>query len=216
MSDIRCMICILTGDIADSRKLKNQGEWLEPLKKLFSDTIGVNPQMWEIYRGDSFQLEVTNPEDALLIALRIKAVVKSVRKIDVRMAMGIGRKDYQGERITESNGEAFINSGDKFEQLKKDGHLLGIKTPWAGFDREMNLIFRLALIAMDSWTVGAAEVMKVSLQLPNLNQQEISKMLGLSQPSISERQKRAHITEIMDMEAWYREKIRPLMQSVSK
>src|SRR5690606_28096278 len=117
LSDICDMVAILTGDIADSRKLKNQDEWLVPLKELFSETEGSYPMKWEIYRGDSFQAEISNPEEALMTALRIKAAIKSIKaeKLDVRIAIGIGRKEYQGERITESNGEAYINSGEKFE-----------------------------------------------------------------------------------------------------
>jgi len=38
----------------------------------------------------------------------------------VRMAIGIGGKSYSGDRITESNGEAFINAGEKFEELEKE------------------------------------------------------------------------------------------------
>lgn len=205
------MTSILTGDIIDSRKLKNQEEWLAPLKKLFSEA-GSHPEIWEIFRGDSFQIEIKDPEEALLMAIRIKATVKSVKKLDVRLAAGIGRKEFQGARITESNGEAFIYSGEKYESLRKEGQSLGIKTPWDNFDREMNLIIRLALIGMDGWSVGAAEVVKIWLGNRGLNQQEISKVMGLSQSSVSERLKRAHLSEVLEMEAWYRERIKLWLQ----
>jgi hypothetical protein len=99
-------------------------------------------------RGDFFQVEVANPEDAIKKAFEIKALIKKVapldeRKkistIDVRMAIGIGEKTYSGETISESNGTAFIYSGEKYDVLKKENVTLGIKTPWKDFDEEMNL-----------------------------------------------------------------------------
>ena len=68
------MIGIITGDIVNSRKLSSK-IWIDGLKKLLN-TIGKNPIEWEIYRGDEFQLEAKNPEDALMIALHIKSYFK--------------------------------------------------------------------------------------------------------------------------------------------
>ena len=201
------MISVITGDIINSRKLKNQLQWLASLKKLFAEE-GKSPKKWEIYRGDSFQLEVKKPEEALLMAIRIKANIKCIKSIDVRMAIGIGKKDYSAPKITESNGEAFIYSGEKLENLKKEKQTLSIKTPWTELDKEMNLYICLALIAMDNWSQGAAELVKISLEDRNMAQQEIGDILGITQSSVSERQKRAHYTEIMEMEALYREKIK--------
>lgn len=42
------------------------------------------------------------------------------------MAIGIGCKDYNAPKITESNGEAFIYSGELFDEMKKKK--LSIKT----------------------------------------------------------------------------------------
>lgn len=120
------------------------------------------------------------------MALRIKAVIKCIKGIDVRMAIGIGKKDFTAKGVTESNGEAFINSGEKFEGLKKNKLNLAVKTPWAEFDREMNLYIRLALIAMDDWSPGAAELVKISLENRELSQSEIGKFLGITQSSVSE------------------------------
>ena len=58
------MIAIITGDIVNSRKLTSK-IWIDGLKKLLN-TFGKNPIEWEIYRGDEFQLEIKNPEEALI------------------------------------------------------------------------------------------------------------------------------------------------------
>ena len=205
------MISVITGDIINSRQLKNQEQWMTPLKKLFNEQ-GKTPKIWEIYRGDSFQLEVHKPEEALLLAIRIKASVKCIKNLDVRMGIGIGSKDYTASTISESNGEAFIHSGEKLESLKKEKQTLAINTPWQEFDREMNLYIKLALIAMDNWTQSSAEIVKVFLENPQKKQKEIAGLLGLKYQSyVSERKTRASYDEIMEMEMLYREKIKKLI-----
>ena len=64
------MTSILTGDIINSRNVPST-EWL-PLIKAAFNTIGKSPKTWEIYRGDSFQIEVP-VLDALITCLTIKA-----------------------------------------------------------------------------------------------------------------------------------------------
>ena len=132
------MIGIITGDIINSRKVNNPLEWMDPLKKLLNEQ-GKSPKTWDLYRGDSFQIEVKQPEETLGYAIRIKAAMKSLKDIDVRMAIGIGEKSFSAPQITQSNGEAFIYSGELLEKLVKDKQTMGIKTPWPEFNKEMNL-----------------------------------------------------------------------------
>ena len=106
------MTSVITGDIISSRDLKSPDIWMDPLKKLF-EQIGPCPAIWDIYRGDAFQLEVTDPADALWMAIRIKALVKSKAGVGTRIAIGIGTKDYTSSRITEINGESFVLSGER-------------------------------------------------------------------------------------------------------
>src|SRR6185312_4513291 len=112
------MIAVITGDIINSKKL-NPKKWLKPLKAEL-EAIGPGPKLWEIYRGDSFQLMITNPAEALITSIKIKASLKSVSGMDVRMAVGIGTKIHSAQKVTESNGTAFVHSGEKFEMLKKE------------------------------------------------------------------------------------------------
>ena len=103
------MTSILTGDIVNSRTVASK-EWLPILKTVFK-TIGETPKTWEIYRGDSFQIEISKPENALLFAIELKTVLKKIKNLDVRIAIGIGSKTDDYKNITEGSGEAFINSG---------------------------------------------------------------------------------------------------------
>lgn len=197
--------CILTGDIINSRK-KEDNYWLNSLKEIL-DTFGESPKYWQIYRGDSFQLEIENPEKALYTALKLKSHLKSTVNIDVRIGIGIGTKEFNSDRITEANGEAFINSGFAFDNyLKKQ--TIAIKTPWSTLDDEFNIAFDLALLTIDSWTKNSAEVFKLSLESENSTQNEIASILGITQSSVSERQKRAGFEQIMKLEKRFRKLIK--------
>src|SRR5690606_7349001 len=121
------MIGVITGDIIESRKSKTPKTWLPTLKESLSK-LSSNTKNWEVYRGDSFQMEFDKPEDAFLNATYIKACIKTIDNMDVRLAIGIGEKTYKGSKVSESNGEAFQYSGETLENLKKENLNLKIKT----------------------------------------------------------------------------------------
>jgi hypothetical protein len=203
------MIAIIKGDIISSRKIDNPEVWLLPLKNLFNEW-GETPEQWELAWGDAFQLEIDSPVEALEKAWLIKAVIKKTGIIDVRMSIGIGKKTYAGARISESNGEAFIFAGEKFEELDKEKSNLLIKSPWPDFDEEINLYLRLTSLFMDTWTVAAAELVEMVLKEPSLTQTEIGERLGIRQNSVSGRWKRAHVDELLAVDNLYRNKLEKL------
>jgi len=201
------MIAIITGDIINSRKLASE-IWMGGLKLIFN-TLGKNPSEWEIYRGDEFQLEVKNPEEALLFAIQIKAYLKTI-KLDARMSIGFGNKTHISEKISESNGTAFVRSGELFETLKKQKNNLAINTGNETFDKEINLMLRLSLIFMDKWLVQSAEFVITAIDNPSLSQEEIGVKLGINQAAVSRRRKRAHFDLLMELENYFRNKVKTI------
>ena len=197
------MISILTGDIVKSRK-SDSSVWLEKLKTILNK-FGKQPIDWEIFRGDSFQLEVPI-EKAFYVAFLLKSQLKQISNIDVRIGIGIGSKDSKNSPITEANGEAYVNSGEIFDSLVKK-QLIAIKTPWLALDEELNLALDLALLTMNNWTKNSAEVFQLSIENPLLTQSEIGKKIGITQSNISERQKRAGYDAIIKLEKRYRKLI---------
>lgn len=193
------MVAVLTGDIKNSTGHKTS-EWLSLLKQAL-DRYGNEPSDWEVYRGDSFQLQ-TEPEKALEAALYIKACLKQVRQMDVRIAVGLGEKTYNAEKITESNGEAFVYSGKCFENLKKQN--LAIRTSHTGFDGHINLLLELASLTMDNWTPAISKTVKSAIENPEMNQRELASLLGKSQGNISEELKKAGFDEVQKMIEFYK------------
>ncbi len=185
------MIAVITGDIINSREDFDKG-WLDMLKKVLR-RYGKWPTSWEVYRGDSFQMSCSVAE-ALQAAIHIKATMRQVAKLDVRMAIGIGDVDLATRRITESNGSAFVRSGTAFDALKK--HRLVISSPWDDFDEQFNLYFRLAAFAMDHWTVAQAALVKYLIEYPDRSQKVAARKFKISQSTISERLRSSGYTEV--------------------
>ncbi len=200
------MTSVITGDIVKSKTQSNPKIWIEVLKKGLS-TLNNDNAFWEIYRGDSFQIEIPDTNNSFINAVYLKACVKMIKNLDVRLAIGIGNKTYQGKKVSESNGEAFVFSGETFETLKKDKQNLRVKTNNSKLDEELNLYFKLALTFMDNWTVNSAEIVKLSIENPKALQHELASILGIKQDAISKRQKRAGLEHILELDNMYRHKI---------
>ncbi|MEX0905601.1 MAG: SatD family protein [Balneolaceae bacterium] len=202
------MKSIITGDIIRSQSAETPAIWLNPLKKLFK-SFGDTPEVWEIYRGDSFQIEI-EPFDSLRVSFLIKSVIKKIREesLDVRLAIGIGVKEFDSDRVGESSGEAFLFSGRLLDHLKEQKMSMGIKSGWEQFDKDLNMMLKLALVIMDSWTNNSAEVAEIIIQEPEITQTEIAKRLGIVQSSVNERIKRASIHEIIKLEQYFRERLK--------
>ncbi|MFD0862379.1 SatD family protein [Sungkyunkwania multivorans] len=193
------MTSIITGDIINSRAALKGQDWLGKLKGVLSN-YGSRPKDWDIYRGDSFQLEISVPSEVFLAAVHIKACIKTIAGLDVRIGIGIGAKDNDAERIAEANGSAFVNSGEAFDALENKRQNLLIKTSSADVDQALNTCFALTLLVMDQWTVNSAEAVKTYIENPLASQQVLGNSLGIKQNTMSERLKRSGIKEIHDFE----------------
>ena len=199
------MTAILTGDIINSRK-RGSALWIDGLKVLLAQ-YGQTPADWEIFRGDQFQLEIRNPEQALLIALEIKAYLKTL-KLDARISIGIGDKTYTAANISESNGSAFVRSGEYFDTLKKQKLTLAVNTGNSTVDAELNLMLQLALTFLNSWLPQSAEFFLVAIKNPELSQEELGAKLGINQAAVSRRRKRAQYDLLLELNQYYRSKIK--------
>lgn len=192
---------ILSGDIINSRNV-DASIWLKTLKNTLN-TFGKSPKVWEIYRGDSFQLEV-DAKTALASALYIKSEIKQHKELDVRIAIGIGSKSFSSSKITESNGTAFENSGDCFNGLKST---LELRSVWPNIDQEFNVAIGLALLTADNWSPTSAYVFRSALQNQTLNQQDLAKKINKSQSNISAGLKRSGYQEMTKLIHHYERKI---------
>ena len=194
------MIAVITGDIINSANYKAT-EWIHALKKYLA-TLGESPADWEIYRGDEFQLKIPQ-EKALEVAIHIKALIKSVKDLDVRIGIGLGEETFVGNGVSESNGSAYQRSGRTLESLKEEKVNLSIATGKERYDRTLNLMLRLALDFMDDWSTVSAEIVVKALENPNTSQKEIAHELNIQQSAVSQRQKRARLDLVLELLNYY-------------
>lgn len=186
------MVAIVTGDIVDSRKVAAD-RWMKTLKEELA-TWGKAGEDWEIYRGDSFQLKIKNPEEGLLAAVRLKAALRAINGLDCRMGIGVGTEDFTATRLLENNGTAYIHSGEAFDSLAEYRQKIRIKTPNSEFDEEINLMLKMSLTFMDHWTASSARMIHLVFKHPDKNQTELGAMEDISQHAVSARLSRANFS----------------------
>lgn len=201
------MIAVITGDIMNSQDAEPE-HWLPKLKELFAEW-GSTPSNWEIYRGDEFQLKCELNE-VFWKALTIKSFIKRFENLDVRISIGIGEEQYSSEKITESNGTAYVNSGRLLNEIKNDGKTLAIKTPNEGLNADFNILFKWSSLDFDAWTGAVSETVYLLMMDKNLTQDDLAKKLNISQSSVSQRIKRANFDLILETDKYFRKKIAEL------
>ncbi len=201
------MIAIITGDIIKSRSV-NPEDWQIPLKSYFKK-ITVQNKDWQIYRGDSFQLKV-RADEALKIAICIKALLKKTSgKLNARISIGIGEITFEGGSVTESNGSAFIHSGEAFENLQNK--TLNIKTPFPIIDEYFNPICNLITAITDHWKTETASTIFTTLTHQDLMQKDIAIKQKKDATLISRDLKRGHFDAIIKTIQLFNKKINECM-----
>jgi predicted DNA-binding protein YlxM (UPF0122 family) len=188
---------VLTGDLIGSSRfrIEEREKVISNLKdsfKMISPDSITSP--FVIFRGDSFQGVLSRPDEALNAALIIRSSLLSRFKgkrarLDARIAIGIGTIDYlSGNQVGEGDGEAYRNSGPELDKMKKREQNLIIKTPWAGINEELRIECSLLDALIQRWTKEQAEVILYHIT-KGVTQEEIAKILGISQPAVFQRLK---------------------------
>lgn len=201
------MIAVISGDIINSQHADTE-VWITKLKNLL-DKWGSTPETWEIYRGDEFQFKC-NIDDVFWHFLAIKSLIKSQENLDVRIAIGIGEESFSSEKITESNGSAYVNSGRLLNDLKSDGDTVSIKTSNDPIDRDLNILLKWASKDFDNWTMATAEIIHEMIMNQDYTQEDLAKKFTISQSSISQRLKRANYELIVETNHYFKKKISEL------
>ena len=190
---------VITGDIVKSQNIKdfNRQTLIESLKSSFEEInaqlLQENELPFEIYRGDSFQAVIKQPQIALEIGLMLRAKIRSLTQFtrkdntywDTRLAIGIGNIDYFADRIVESDGEAFKFSGKVLDSMKKDERLK-IHTPWNEVNEELKVECRFADAIISRWSVNQSEVIYRYL-LKRETQNKLAEHFNISQPALRKR-----------------------------
>jgi hypothetical protein len=173
---------VLTGDVVGSSKFpaRDRKKLIPALKnasrsvrKAFGDVV---PRDIDIFRGDSWQMIVTDPPKAIRVGLYMRAAFKTEwesGKNDTRIAIGIGKIDFiPAGSISEGDGEAFRRSGTALERMKKNTRMqLALHDKTA--EETANVILHLVDTIAMRWTNKQAHAVMGALE--GLTQDEIAK-----------------------------------------
>lgn len=154
---------VITGDLVNSSHIATKWRQtvMDALNACVKDFSSLTPIKMEMYRGDSFQVVVDNPELALSVAIALRAKLKASTPDksevwDARLSLGIGDVSFTSGNILTSDGEAFRLSGRAFDNIGKKR--LCISTPWAELDNDLDLVTRFADSIVSGWTEKQALV----------------------------------------------------------
>jgi hypothetical protein len=200
------MVAVLTADLINSTSYEKPilKEVINGLKAEFVSISKEQDALFTLFRGDSFQGIIKQPEEALQIALRLKAAVLKVENLakkksnvpvaDVRIAIGIGEADYNEKAIAESNGEAFHFSGHTLDSMKAENKKLSLKTANENINDEFKVSLKFLDSLTDKWSIASAEV--IYYLLKGMKEQQIADLLQRSQAAINLRKKAAGWEEV--------------------
>jgi len=183
---------VITADIvnsstlppADERKLKQQ------LTALLQN------HRHEFYRGDSFQVYLKEPSDALRTVLQARSLARSFsEEHDIRASIGLGKVSLPVRELKSSGGEAFTLSGRAFDELANN------RLAIVSADEKANLALGLVAAFCDflfqQHTVRQAIVVQ---ELFHGNTQvEAARRLGISQATVNQHARSANWSQILEL-----------------
>lgn len=128
----------------------------------------------DFFRGDGWQVLISQPQLSLRCCLFIKAYLRANEKGKTRIAAGIGTvENINKDRISQSSGKAFELSGNLLDSLKKRRYL-SVALPYYMDDYQdyWASIFELCGAISQKWTKNQAYAVIWAIQ--GLKQNEIA------------------------------------------
>src|SRR5690606_663468 len=183
---------VITGDVIQSRS-HGAHEWMPLLEHAITKYTGT----FDIFRGDSFQAEVT-ADQVFESLFYLKSSLRQLEHMDVRIGIGVGNITFRGDDIKKSSGTAFIRSGEALDMLQKES--LALRSDWSKLDERVNLILTLSTRLTDQWTPNVAQTVQAAMDHPKASQTQLSKIIGRThQSQVSTELRRGHFSKILEV-----------------
>lgn len=175
---------VLTGDIVASSRTSPEGRrHLPELIRAAGEDLprryreAVHGEI-DVFRGDSWQMVLGQPREALRIAVFLRARLRSepgFRRLDSRISIGFGSIAYlPDQNVSTGNGQAFQLSGEGLEALPNHAwmSLSFPRQQRSVITQGLNVVVQLIDLQVQRWTGKQAEA--VSGALIDLTQREIA------------------------------------------
>jgi hypothetical protein len=193
------LYAVITGDIIDFSKLPTgQRQGLNRIMKKGSEAIrkaftGSVPLEADVFRGDSWQLLVSDAALSLRIGLFLRAYLRAsigagTNKLDTRMAIGVGTVDFvPDDRVSRGDGEAYRHSGNGLEQMPKTSSMC-FRNPGREMEEPLDVLVQLLDVLAMNWSDKQALAITGALQ--GLKQEKIG---SLWKPPITQQSVNRHL-----------------------
>ncbi|MBQ6771062.1 MAG: RNA polymerase subunit sigma-70 [Bacteroidales bacterium] len=177
---------------------------LQSVIRQFLDELSVKSQNTDwgrLFKGDSVEIFLSNPHEALRVALLLKALVKKTfvesnmeakqslfKKFGIRIAIGIGEMRVADKNRDVLDGEAIYYSGRALEKGTKEG--LSIKRTMffaskdSLFSEQMDVMLGLLDMLFKEATSKQCEVLYYKLL--GMSEVEIAEKLGVVQSVVNQ------------------------------
>ena len=193
------LYAVITGDIIGFSKLpKEQRQGLDLIMKKGSEAVrkafkGTVPLEADVFRGDSWQLLISDAALSLRVGLFLRAYLRSAigagtNKLDTRMAIGVGTVDFvPNDRVSRGDGEAYRHSGNGLEQMDKASSMC-FRYPGREMEEPLDVLVHLLDVLAMNWSDKQALAITGALQ--GLKQEEIG---SLWKPPITQQSVNRHL-----------------------
>lgn len=179
-------IAVLTGDVIDSTALSSKA--LEHVRETFMEAVG-EIKTWrrglvignaEFFRGDAWQLALSDPALALRASVYLRAELRAYSEADSRISIGIGHaKKINQKRISLSTGVAFELSGRRLDEMTVYSDLTISATPKSGTVADwLPVVAGLCDALIRQWTPRQSEIVSIACFPPDQRHEDIAAQLS--------------------------------------
>jgi hypothetical protein len=193
---------VLTGDVIDSSWLSSADRRKLPLllkraaRELRKAFPSIVPYELDVFRGDSWQLVISEPVLCVRAALFLRSSVIASglagQRTDTRVAIAVGRIDFvPGGRVSEGDGPAYRASGEALDALTDQVRMSLAAGPGASA-RDASVVVRLIDAIVQEWT--GRQALAVTGRLRDWTQAQIARLWPepITQQSVARHLERAH------------------------
>jgi hypothetical protein len=212
----KAIAAVLTGDIVNSTKLllTQEARLIKALGEVLGNFRGKR-RLHEFYRGDSLQIYLDDPADALRMALVCRALAIAVTGneetevvSDIRISIGIGEVKLPIHQLGIAKGDAFILSGRRFDELQQSEQRLAIGCGVPLADIGFQVMADYVDSIFKGMTAKQARVIQELLQ--GTTQQQLAVTLNKSKSTISQLANTGRWAEIEKLLLQYEQLIKNL------
>jgi rubrerythrin len=177
------MIGVISGDIIKSQKIPKQ-QYDAMLYQLEQSLRAIcnKTTRWNIYRGDAFQLQISQSEQLFKTAILIYLHLKSAG-YELRQSMALGQVDNPRNDIKTATGSAFLLSGQGLDKITNQRFVFNIAEQNVEDGFSLNIAFVDTLL--NKITQKQANALFVYLTQTDNNHAALAKELKTSRENVT-------------------------------